>query len=570
MNPQLVRVLAVVLGITIVGGAWYATRSGDDTKTSPRRSQPAAIPKGAIVVDVAYSPEKEIVFTKAFKDFNRTKATVKGKRVVVRGAVVSSGAAYDQLRAGKLKPVIWSPSSSLWGRLLTHEEDVSWIPSDNESFARTPLVVAMWEQQARALGWPKRALGWSDVVAAAQDPEVFVKLGHPEWGAFRLGQTNPDFSTSGFSAVVAEYYAATGKTEGLTSKDLANKSVRDKVRAIQSAIVHYGDTTLFFAEQMAKHGPAYASAVAMEETTLIDFNSRLRKGGQKLVAIYPEEGTFFSDNPLIVMNAPWVSASERAAAKQVSDFLRRSATQKKLPGFGFRPAEGGASGGLLTTKNGVDVSQPAQRMSLPSPSILSAIRAAWHEDRKPADVAIVLDTSGSMLDEQRLVQAQQGLSKFVKSFGARDRAALITFSDKPLTVTPLTVMNSEARTRMASTVNGLFADGGTAVFDATREGVELLRSSGDPKHIQAVVVLTDGIDNKSSFTADRLISEIGSGESQGVGGAQASPVRVFTIAYGSDADVDVMKRIADASGGKPYVGDPNSIDTVYTSISSFF
>ena len=60
--------------------------------------------------------------------------------------------------------------------------------------------------------------------------------------------------------------------------------------------MHYGDTTLFIAEKMRKHGLGYASAVAMEEITLLDFN-RTAEAGERLVAIYPEEGTFFSDNP---------------------------------------------------------------------------------------------------------------------------------------------------------------------------------------------------------------------------------------------------------------------------------
>ena len=42
-----------------------------------------------------------------------------------------SGAALDALRAGTLKPVIWTPSSSLWGRLLTQTADVTWVPRQN-------------------------------------------------------------------------------------------------------------------------------------------------------------------------------------------------------------------------------------------------------------------------------------------------------------------------------------------------------------------------------------------------------------------------------------------------------
>ena len=116
--------------------------------------------------------------------------------------------------------------------------------------------------------------------------------------------TNPDFSTSGLSAVVAEYYAATGKKEGLhRGRRDRLAGARDIVRDIEQSIVHYGDTTLFIADQMRKEGPGYASAVAMEEVTLLDFN-RNRGRQPRLVALYPPEGTFYSDNPFIVLDAP--------------------------------------------------------------------------------------------------------------------------------------------------------------------------------------------------------------------------------------------------------------------------
>ena len=137
---------------------------------------------------------------------------------------------------------------------------------------RTPLVIAMWEPMARALGYPKKKLGFADVLKLATSGKGWADFGRPEFGEFKLVHTNPDFSTSGLSAVVAEYYAATGKKEGLTEQDIAGGAARKRVRDIERSIVHYGDTTLFIAEQLHKEGPGYACAVAMEEVTLLDFN----------------------------------------------------------------------------------------------------------------------------------------------------------------------------------------------------------------------------------------------------------------------------------------------------------
>jgi len=84
--------------------------------------------------------------------------------------------------------------------------------------------------------------------------------------------------------------------------------------------VHYGDTTLFISDELRKRGPGYASAVAMEEATLVDFN--LRRGSRdKLVAICPSEGTFYSDNPYITLDAPWVTGAQKAGAASLQKFL---------------------------------------------------------------------------------------------------------------------------------------------------------------------------------------------------------------------------------------------------------
>src|SRR3954452_3923656 len=122
----------------------------------------------------------------------------------------------------------------------------------------------MWEPMTEALGYPRKKIGFDDILRLAQSDQGWAAYGRPEFGRFKLVHTNPDFSTSGLSAVVAEYYAATGKKEGLRPEDVTGKA-RATVKSIERSIVHYGDITDFIAAQMREHGLGYASAVAMEE-----------------------------------------------------------------------------------------------------------------------------------------------------------------------------------------------------------------------------------------------------------------------------------------------------------------
>jgi Ca-activated chloride channel family protein len=233
-----------------VAAAVIASGGGGDKKSQTTTNATGKAPAGALKITFAYSPEKEVLALPLIKQFNKQGVKVGGRPVFVEAENVSSGDAETKIAKGQLKPTAWSPASSLWGRLLNYEADKDYVAQDNPSLARTPLVIAMWEPLARALGWPKKQVGFGEVLKLATSRGGWADYGHPEYGRFKLGHTNPDFSTSGLSAVAAEYYAATGKREGLTAQDIADPAVRQRIKAIEQSIVHYGDTTLFFSDQL--------------------------------------------------------------------------------------------------------------------------------------------------------------------------------------------------------------------------------------------------------------------------------------------------------------------------------
>jgi Ca-activated chloride channel homolog len=552
----LAAVAVAVVAIVSTGGGDGGGGGGGDGP------EPA---EDALRIPFAYSPEKEKLLEPLIDRFNERREQVGGKPVFVEGEVVSSGEAESKIASGDLEPVAWSPASSLWGRLLNFEADRPLSPRESPSIVRTPLVIAMWEPFARALGYPRRRIGFEQIIRLARSNQGFAAFGKPQFGKFKLVHTNPDFSTSGLSAVVAEYYAATGKKEGLTERDVTASRARGIVRDIERSIVHYGDTTLFIAEQMKRQGPGYASAVAMEEVTLLDFN-RNRGSQPKLVALYPPEGTFYSDNPFIVLDAPWVSGPEKEAAEAFRKFLAGEIDPELAARSGFRPADLDQKPVEPVSKqNGADPSQPERVLGLPEPRVLDRIRRTWRQDRKPANVLLVVDTSGSMNDENRLARAKEGLGTFFREVSPNDRVGLTIFSDRIQPLVPIGPFRGN-QGRLRSTVRDLIADGGTAVYDATIEGFGTVRRLGDRERINAVVVLTDGEDTDSQADADQVVARV---RAQGDSSDQ---VRVFTIAYSASAEgaAESLEAIAKASGGQPYEGDTEDIESVYKSISSFF
>jgi Ca-activated chloride channel family protein len=568
----------------------------------------ANVPKGCAAVDVASSPEKVELLTQLATSFNDSDAAKDGGCVVVRVQKKSSGAGATALADGWRdeeaegpKPVIWSPSASSWGGVvnqrLTNQGETPIVPTDAKSFMLTPLVIAMPRPMAQSLGWPDTPIGYADLLALAKDPAGWAGKGHPEWGPFKLGKTNPNFSTSALSATTAQYYAATGKTKDLTLEDVNRPDVAEFNQGVESAVVHYGDTTLTFLNNWYRNdsrGTAltYVSAVAVEEKSIIDYNRGNPDGitdpGERpkapkvpLVAVYPKEGTLFSDNPFFVLNASWVSQAERAGAQRFERYVQQPANQRKILRFGFRPGNPAvAVGAPIVRANGVDPDQPQTTLGVPSPPVLVRLIERWGETRKSARVLLVIDVSGSMgedagNDETKLELAKRAAVDALSQFKPEDQVGLRIFSTnlqnkEPrdyIDLVPVAPIGSQ-REKLASAIESLVPREGTPLFTVARDSYKLLKDSFDPARINAVLLLTDG---RNEDDRNNDLSATLANLRAGSEGLSSTPVRLFTIAYGKNADKETLKRMADATNAAAYdASDPQTIAKVFTAVVSNF
>ncbi len=565
-------------------------------------------PGNCVVVDMAVSSEKITLLTELAADFNASDdATTGDDCIFVRPARKASGSAANLIVAGWPEPelngeppVIWSPAASAWAGIVNERAGRVLAPPGTP-FMLTPLVIAMPEPMAQALGYPDEPVGFERIIELANDPEGWASVGHPEWGPFRLGKTNPNYSTSGLNFTIAQYYAATGKTAGLTTEDLRRPEAVQFATDVESAVVHYGDITMtflnnWFATDARGTSLTYASAVAVEEKSLIDYNlgnpdGELAPGEVPraprvpLVAIYPEEGTLFSDNPFIILDADWVTDEQKAAAAVFEEFVQRPANQEKVLEFGFRPNNPNVPvADPISAANGVDPSQPRAELEVPDPDVLVGILDSWAEQRKEARVLIVLDVSGSMGDpagngSTKLDLAQQAAIDALDQFKDTDEVGLWVFStdllggDDPnyLEVVPVAPIGTQRRA-VEDGIAAQFPQNGTPLYDVTQKSYETMLASYDEEKINAVVFLTDGVNDDGVFDDDNqqftdVINELQSGSE----GATSRPVRVFTISYGSGADDVTLRAIAEATSAAHYdASDPASINQVFTAVISNF
>jgi Ca-activated chloride channel family protein len=203
-------------------------------------------------------------------------------------------------------------------------------------------------------------------------------------------------------------------------------------------------------------------------------------------------------------------------------------------------------------------------LSLPEPKVLAKIKSAWRSDRKPANVMMVFDNSASMGEENKLEQAKAGLKGFFREAAPHDRIGLSKFSSDITELVPIAPMRRN-RAKLMAAVDTILPDEDTRVRDATLAGVEAVEAVLDEDAINAVVVLTDGQDTASDTSGHDVIRKLRRQSRK-----ESGQVRVFTIAYGREPNVEELARFADASGGKSYEGGTDEIASVYRSISSFF
>jgi Ca-activated chloride channel family protein len=599
--PRIVPFLAAVIAAILLIVGVRACTSGGGGSTSDGNQ---TLREDCQTLNITVSSEKAALMRDLAGDFNGEGKQFGGTCGQVRVTSKASGGAATALAQGwdeaadGPRPDVWSPASSAWLGVYRQEastRDKGDVVGDYDqvrSVSQSPLVIAMPKPMAQALGWPSKQIGWTDLAALATDPSGWGKYGHPEWGAFKLGKTNPQLSTSGLNATIAAYYAATGRSTDLTLADLNDPTVQSFVRGIEQSVVHYGDTTLTFAENLYKaaesgQGLNYISAATLEEKSVYDYNVGNPSGDPQtlgdrpapkipLVAIYPADGTLISDSPYTILDADWMTQTKRDIAESYYKYITADASQKRFSDAGFRRFDGTASGNV-SDKYGLSPKANLQVIRPPNPVTLTSIVSGWQNLRKRANVLIVLDTSGSMGDpvagtgSNRLDLARAAAAQAIDRLAPDDILTLWAFST-PLdkSTTPYRVLVpagrvGDVRDSYLRQVDALYAEGGTALYATTRQAVKSVQQSFDPAKINAVVLLTDGRNEyPPDNSLDSLVKDLHTEDA-------SRQVRVFPIAYGADADLDSLKRIADATDGRAYdASNPKSINDVLINVISNF
>jgi Ca-activated chloride channel family protein len=558
------RTLAILvscLPCLVLGGCKKENPSRQESTSSERA------PAGSLELVFPYGSEKEKWITDVTRDFNqRNIKTSGGKTIFVRALPMGSGETIDNILSGSLQAHLASPASGAFIKLGNAESRLK-IGKDlivsTDNLVLSPVVIAMWKPMAEAIGWGKKPIGWSDILALARNEKGWEAYGYPQWGKFKFGHTHPEYSNSGLISLFAEAYAGAGKTAGLTLADLNKPQLKQSMAGVEQSVVHYGSSTGFFGRKMFANGPEYLSAAVLYESMVVESYSQ-NNLAFPIVAIYPKEGTFWSDHPVGVVEREWVSPEHREAAKIYIQYLLARPQQLKAIEYGFRPALVDLPlAAPLDLAHGINPQEPKTTLEVPSADVINGILQLWRAEKKHSNIVLVLDTSGSMNEDSKIQNAREGAKQLVQLLDDGDTFSFLPFSSE-LHWAQRNASVKEERPRLNAQIDSLFAGGGTALYQAIDAAYQQLAMAppGDSK-IQAVVVLTDGEDTQSGMKLEELMERIRyNGETRAI--------HIFTIAYGKDARKDILQKIADSTQAKFYEGTPQNIVGVFRDISTFF
>jgi Ca-activated chloride channel family protein len=174
------------------------------------------------------------------------------------------------------------------------------------------------------------------------------------------------------------------------------------------------------------------------------------------------------------------------------------------------------------------------------------------------DVIFVLDTSGSMSEDDKLVKAKSALRHGVNSLSPRDRFNIISFAGEEHLMSERPVAGDEAGKKEARQfIDRMTATGGTNINDALTASFKQIQSGDRP---QMIVLLTDGQPTVGETNPKRILESVKQ--------ANKAQVRLFTFGVGYDVNTLLLDQLANENRGAVAYIEPK--EDLEVKVSNFF
>jgi VWFA-related protein len=178
----------------------------------------------------------------------------------------------------------------------------------------------------------------------------------------------------------------------------------------------------------------------------------------------------------------------------------------------------------------------------------------------PVTTMLVIDISGSMDKGNKIGAAKDAAKAYVNGMREGDQAGLVTFDTQVYRVQEVT----SDKAALTAAIDGLKTGSDTAMYDGILEGTKALEGISGRK---AILVLSDGLDNKSSAVEEDIVTAVG-----------PSGLTISAIGFGEpgvvgQAGIDEagLKSLTSRTGGQyAYTSDAASLTAQYQQYGEAF
>ncbi|HEY9242624.1 MAG TPA: hypothetical protein VIP48_11610 [Streptosporangiaceae bacterium] len=508
-----------------------------------------------VVVKLAASPDIAPAISHVAKYFNAEHNNVQGHCAVVRVSNVQSSVAATEIAKSASSPAFnaWVPDSSLWANVArSFPVGAQLVQQTGLSVAKSPLMIVMPRSVAAQVPAYGSAVGWQFLL-----PQ---RVGGPATGlGLHVKFPDPAQSSAGLATLITlQQLLGTGSTAQAGFADFVlNIQLTPGTRSLTSlaSLAHERPVTIASEQSIAQFDRAHPAASALSGR-------------------YPVQGTPELNYPYVLTSA---SQLERKAGQDFEKALRSSYASSYVQYLGFRTGAGTAPGWI--GQYGLDTGQP-KLISAAAPGQAETSLQAWQKLKLGSRDLVLLDVSEQMATpvspagttlEQVLIQAASlGLTHFPDST-QMGIWAFASHLDGPLPYkqlvpvgplpAPLGLISRRQQITQATEQGKPVPGAPSALYGSMLSAFKSLSAGYQPRYVNAVLVMTAGIDNdKSDISAAELIRQLR---------ALYNPnkrVEIIPLMFGTAGNFKVMQEIAKVTGGVAFdITNPKQINAAFFS-----
>lgn len=162
----------------------------------------------------------------------------------------------------------------------------------------------------------------------------------------------------------------------------------------------------------------------------------------------------------------------------------------------------------------------------------------------PLSIGLAFDESGSM--DLKLRRSRDAAAQFLKTMTPADEAFLVEFSDKAKVSVPFTSKPQEIESALGSAQPG----GLTAMLDAVDTSLRAMKQARNPR--KAIVIVSDGGDNNSQYTAKQIESLVREADVEVYAMGVFDPVFGLGLSAEEVSGPKLLSELAMQTGGRAF------------------